>query len=214
MPDDTPPPPPGPPDSRTAHWHPALRFLLLNVGLLAYGVGLAAMIQARVGLAPWDALHVGLSRHVPGLTVGWASVGVGFVCQVAAWRLLAMPIGLGSVLNMLLIGGYIDLFSPRIPAPANPVVAWALFLGGIAVSGFATGTYIASHFGAGPRDSVVLGLARRTGWPIKRLRTLMEVSVLALGWAMGAQIGWGTLVFALTFGPAMSLGLGVYGLKR
>jgi uncharacterized membrane protein YczE len=199
---------------RTAHWSPAARFVLLNVGLLIYGAGLAAMIKANVGLAPWDAFHVGLARHVPGLSVGMASVGVGFVAQLLAWRLLAMPIGVGSVLNMILIGVYIDRFLPVVPAPSTPLIAWTLFLGGIALSGLATGTYIASHFGAGPRDSVVLGLAKRTGWPVKYLRTGMELTVLAMGWAMGARIGWGTLVFALTFGPAMSASLGLFGLKR
>ncbi|HVK02050.1 MAG TPA: hypothetical protein VM490_01110 [Armatimonadaceae bacterium] len=202
------------PHGRTAHWSAGRRFVLLNVGLLIYGVGLAAMINANVGLAPWDAFHVGLARHVPWLTVGLASILAGLVCQVCALLFLKMPIGVGSVLNMILIGLYMDLFRGALPHPQEALTAWAWFVGGILMSGLATGTYIASHFGAGPRDSVVLGLANRTGRSVKSLRTVMELSVLALGWLMGAKVGWGTLVFALTFGPAMSASLALYGLRR
>ncbi len=202
------------PRCRTAHWPAWLRFLLLNAGLALYGFGLAAMINANVGLAPWDALHVGLANHLPFLTVGGASIGAGLVCQASAYLFLGMPVGIGSVLNMVLIGVYIDQFRPVIPHPEAPLAAWAWFLGGTLLSALATGTYIASQFGAGPRDSVVLGLARRTGLPVKHLRTGMELTVLAAGWLLGARVGWGTLVFALVFGPAMSAALALYGLRR
>lgn len=191
-----------------------MRFLLLNVGLVCYGLALSAMIRANVGLAPWDAFHVGLSQTVPWLTVGRASIAVGLVFQLTALLALRVPIGIGSVLNLVLIGVYLDLFTPRLPLPAGPVEAWLLFLGGIFGVGIATGSYIASGFGAGPRDSLVIGLNRRTGWPVKYLRSGVELLVLAGGWWMGAKIGWGTLVFALLIGPAMSAGMGLFGLKR
>jgi uncharacterized protein len=213
---DVPPPPEeaATPEGRAAHWHPASRFVLLNVGLLLYGVSLAAMIRAHVGLSPWDALHVGLSHTFPILTVGYASILVGFACLTIAYLLLKMPVGIGSLLNMVLIGVYLDLFLPRLPAPVGPYIPWALFLAGILGVGLATGTYIASGFGAGPRDSLVIGLNRRTGWPVKYVRTGVELVVLLTGWLLGAKVGWGTLVFALTIGPAMSAGMGLFGLRR
>jgi hypothetical protein len=118
------------------------------------------------------------------------------------------------VLNLVLIGLYIDWFSPHLPHPSNPLVAWALFAGGVFGVGLATGTYIASHFGAGPRDSLVLGIARRKNWPVKWVRTGAELAVLLAGFVMGAKVGWGTLTFALAIGPAMSAGMGLYGLRR
>ena len=196
-----------------AAWPYPARFLLLNVGLLAYGAGLSLMIAAGIGLAPWDALHVGLARVVPGLTIGVASISVGLLLLVASALCLGARVGVGSVLNMLLIGVYIDRLLPHLSAGAG-WLAWGQFLLGTLLVGVATGTYIASDFGAGPRDSLVLGLAERTGWPVKYLRTGVELVVLLTGYLLGATVGWGTLLFALSIGPAMSLGLSLYGLRR
>jgi uncharacterized membrane protein YczE len=115
---------------------------------------------------------------------------------------------------MALIGVYIDLFLPRLPRPLWLWTAWPQFLAGILLVGLATGMYIASGFGAGPRDSLVLGLVRRTGWPVRYVRTGIEGLVLLAGYLLGARIGWGTAVFALSIGPAMSLGLRLYGPRR
>lgn len=205
---------PDKPEGYVARWHVAARFGLLNVGLLLYGVSLAAMIRAHIGLAPWDALHVGLSHAFPFLTVGYASILVGLLCLTGAYFILKMRVGIGSLLNMLLIGLYIDQVLPRLPEPQGPYVPWALFLAGILGVGLATGMYIASGFGAGPRDSLVIGLNHRTGWPVKYLRTGVELLVLLTGWLLGAKVGWGTLVFAVTIGPAMSAGMGLFGLRR
>ncbi|MDX1931466.1 MAG: hypothetical protein SFU56_02560 [Capsulimonadales bacterium] len=203
-----------PPEGATARWPFLPRFVLLNAGLVVYGLALAAMIRADVGLAPWDAFHYGLARTFPFLKIGQASIVVGLVCQLIAYFALRMPIGIGSVSNMILIGIYIDLFLPWLPSPGSPFLAWCLFLSGILVSGIATGTYIASRFGAGPRDSLALGLSGRFGWPIKQVRTGIELTVLLSGFLLGANIGWGTLAFALLMGPAMSLGMSLYGLRR
>ena len=203
-----------PPVSRTAHWSAGKRFILLNGGLIFYGFALAAMIRANVGLAPWDAFHVGMARIIPFLSIGQASIAIGFVLQALAWGWLKMRPGIGSLFNMVLLGVYIDIFLRRIPLPANALSAWLMFVGGIFVVGLATGTYIASGFGAGPRDSMVLGLQKKTNWPVKNLRTAIEMTALAGGFLMGAKIGWGTLAYALLIGPSMSVGFAVYGLRR
>lgn len=207
---------PAPPHSVVAHWSPVLRFLLLNIGLALYGLSLSAMIRANVGLAPWDAFHVGLSKAFPLLSIGGASIMVGLVFQIVALLFLQMPVGIGSALNILMIGVYIDCFSPLLPSPTpgEGAAAWLLYLGGVLGTGLATGTYIASGFGAGPRDSLVIGLSRKTRWPVKYVRSGIEVGVLLMGWLLGAKIGGGTLVFALLIGPAMSAGMGLFRLKR
>ena len=205
---------PVPPVSKTAHWNVWARFVLLNFGLLFYGIALAAMIRANVGLAPWDAFHVGMARVIPHLTIGQASIAIGFVLQAVAWAWLGMRPGIGSVFNMVLLGVYIDVFLRKIPLPQSAFGAWLMFIGGIFVVGIATGTYIASGFGAGPRDSMVLGLQKKWGWPVKNLRTAIEMTALFGGFLMGAKIGWGTLAYALLIGPSMSVGFTLYGLRR
>ena len=197
----------------TGAWPAAARFALLNGGLLLYGVGLSLMIAADVGLAPWDALHVGLARSIPGLSVGLASIAVGVALVLVSAGFLKVKVGVGSLLNMLLIGVYIDLLLPHLPRPAG-VAAWVFFVGGTGLVGLATGAYIASGFGAGPRDGLVLGLVARTGWPARYVRTGIELLVLVSGYLLGAKVGGGTLLFALMAGPAMSAGLKVFGLSR
>lgn len=197
-----------------AHWPLPARLVLLQIGLLVFGFAIAAEIQANVGLAPWDAFHVGLNKRAPFLSVGQVSILVGIVIQTTAWRLFSMPIGPGSVLNVLLIGFWIDRFRPLLPTPAEPWLAWALFLAGIGLSGAAIGAYVAADLGAGPRDSFALGLARKTGWPVRWTRSGTELCVLLAGLTMGAKVGLGTLVFALTIGPAMQAGLRAFGIRR
>ena len=186
-----------PPERRrwlpVSDWSFIARFSLLNIGLLLYGAALAGMIRADVGLAPWDALHVGLSRIAPGLTVGMASIGIGFICLIAANLAFKMPVGIGSILNMILIGIYLDFIRAWIPVPMNLWVAWAMFLVSVLGVGIATGMYIASDFGAGPRDSLVLGLARRACRMIEEagaafVKTSTGFAVPAAGIPVGATI--------------------------
>lgn len=197
----------------TGNWPFWARFSLLNGGLAFYGLGLSLMIAADVGLAPWDAFHVGFARAVPALSIGGASILTGLGLLLVSFLLLRVPVGLGSLLNMLLIGAFIDLIRPHLSAPPG-LLAWAQFLLGTLIVGLATGTYIASGFGAGPRDGFVLGITRRSRWQVKYVRTGVEVLVLACGWALGAKVGGGTILFAIAIGPAMSLGMRFYGLRR
>jgi uncharacterized protein len=191
----------------------AIRFLLLNVGLALYGLAIALQIAAHIGLAPWDALHVGLSQRFPALTVGLASICVGIVVQFLAWVWLKMPVGLGSVLNTLAIGWWLDRLAPYMPHPTG-LLAWGQVVLGILLVGLATGLYVGARFGAGPRDSLALGLSRRFHWPVRYVRSGVELLVLGCGAALGAKIGWGTLLFALVVGPAMQAGLRLFAPER
>ncbi|GAA5511410.1 hypothetical protein Dcar01_00119 [Deinococcus carri] len=189
------------------------RYALLVSGLFLYGLSLRLMLDARVGLAPWEAFHLGVTRHLP-LSIGLVSILTGVLIVAFTALRLRERIGPGTVINVLLIGLFLDLLGPLVPDPAGLPARWVQFVLGVALLGFATGTYVAAGLGAGPRDGLVLGLSRQTGWEVARVRTGIELAVLGLGWLLGGLVGWGTLVFALGSGPAMSLGLGLYGLGR
>jgi uncharacterized membrane protein YczE len=166
------------------------------------------MIRAELGLGPWDAFHVGLSE-LTGISVGLVMNAVGLVIVVGALAIRVRP-GPGTIANMILIGIFADLLLPHLPTATGAIFPWIYLLGGIALCGIATGLYIGAGYGAGPRDSLMVGLAERTGWSIRLMRTLIEVSVLGLGWAMGGKIGIGTVVFTITVGPAAQWGLALF----
>ncbi|QFP76364.1 YitT family protein [Deinococcus sp. AJ005] len=189
------------------------RFVLLLTGLFLYGLSLRMMLDANVGTAPWEVLHVGVTRHLP-LTVGVVSILTGAVIVAFTALRLKERIGLGTVLNVVLIGVFLDLLAPLIPNPVAWGWQWVQFLLGVGLLGFATGAYVAAGLGAGPRDGLTLALNRLTGWPVPRIRSVVEVAVLLVGWALGGPLGWGTLVFALTVGPAMGWGLGLFGVGK
>ncbi|CAM3025683.1 membrane protein [Deinococcus radiodurans] len=189
------------------------RLLLLLAGLLGYGLSLRLMIAAQVGVAPWEVLHLGLSGR-SGLRVGEVSILVGLVLLAYTRLKLGERLGVGTLLNVLLIGVFLDAFAPLIHTPAALAGRWAQFLLGLTLLGLATGAYVGAGLGAGPRDGLMLGLNRVYGWPVSRIRTVVELMVLALGTALGGPLGWGTLVFALLAGPSMAWGLRLFGVEK
>lgn len=186
-----------------------LRWAKLIAGLLGFAVGVTGMIRSGIGLGPWDAFHVGLHLQT-GMSIGVASIVTGLAIVALSLAIGVRP-GPGTVANMVLIGVFIDLLLPVTP-PA-PSYAWgaAVFLAAIVVCGLATGLYISARLGEGPRDGLMMGVARRTGWPVRRVRTLIELAALGSGWAMGGRVGLGTLLFAFGIGPAAQWGLRLCG---
>lgn len=184
----------------------------LVTGLFAYGLAIALMVRSRLGLGPWDAFHVGI-HNLTGMSIGVASIVVGMVIVAGSWFIGIRP-GWGTVANMILIGVFLDLLLPVLAPAADWRVGAAYYLAGIVICGLATGFYIAAGLGKGPRDGLMIGLSQRSGWPVGRVRTAIEVSVLALGWAMGGAVGVGTLLFAFGIGPATQWGLRVCGVAE
>lgn len=189
-----------------------VRLLHVNVGLALFGFSLACMLRSGVGLGPWDVFHEGLAGRTP-LSVGAAIIATGLALLVFAAVVARIRPGLGSVLNMLLVGLWVDAFLawPLPGVPDGRLVAWGLFASGLVLNGFATGLYISAGLGAGPRDGFALGMARLLGTTVARARTLVELGVLSLGWLLGGTVGLGTLAFALLIGPLMQLGLRACG---
>ena len=175
----------------------------LLVGLVLYGASLAMMLRGALGLAPWDVLHSGFIRHVP-MTIGQAVVLMSFVVLLL-WIPLRERPGIGTIANALIVGLAADATLAVLAEPGSVVLRVALVLGGIVLNGLATALYIGSQFGRGPRDGLMTGLARRTGWSIRLVRTGLEVTVVAIGLLLGGALGVGTVLYALAIGPLVQL---------
>jgi uncharacterized membrane protein YczE len=175
------------------------RLVQLYAGLLLYGFSIALMVRGHLGLAPWDVLHSGLTKHFP-IDIGQALVIVSFVVMLAWIPLREMP-GLGTISNAIVIGVSTDLFLVALPTPHAIGVRVGFLAAGIALQGLATAAYIGAQFGRGPRDGLMTGLARRTGRSIRLVRTLMELTVVAIGLLLGGVAGIGTILYAVSIGP-------------
>ncbi|MGO1541612.1 MAG: YczE/YyaS/YitT family protein [Luteimonas sp.] len=189
----------------------AERAARLLLGLFLYGIGIAMMVRAGIGLAPWDVLTQGISMRT-GLSFGLVTVLIG-VGVLALWLPLREKFGIGTVLNALLIGPSAELGLWAIPDAHGVLAQSALFGAGLVLLAAATGLYIGARFGSGPRDGLMTGLHARTGWPIWTVRTLVEASVLVTGWWLGGTVGWGTLAFACLVGPLCGIFLPMFAME-
>lgn len=175
------------------------RVLRLLAGLWLYGVAIALMIEGALGASPWDVFHLGVARHLP-LSFGVVMI-LAALAVLLAWIPLRQTPGLGTLANTVLLGPFADASLALIDTPQTLALRGLYLLGGVVVCAFATALYVGAQLGPGPRDGLMTGLARRTGWSIRRVRTLIEVGVLAIGVVLGGTVGLGTLVFALGVGP-------------
>ncbi|MBJ7516295.1 MAG: hypothetical protein JHC82_08685 [Stenotrophomonas sp.] len=189
-----------------------LRLIQLIAGLFLYGFGISLMVRAAIGVAPWDVLSQGIAAHTP-LSFGLATNVIGAVVLLLWWPLRQKP-GLGTVLNVLLIGPAAQVGLWLLPAVESLPLRLPLFAGGLLLIALATGLYIGARLGPGPRDGLMTGLHARTGWPIWQVRSLIEGSALLVGWLLGGNVGLGTLAFALLIGPLCGMTLGWFGIGR
>ncbi|WP_254901237.1 YczE/YyaS/YitT family protein [Tuberibacillus sp. Marseille-P3662] len=168
-------------------------------GLLIMSLGIALMIEAHLGSAPWDVLHIGLYKHF-GLTVGTWSVIVGCLIITTTSLLRRCFPETGALLNMVLVGAFIDLFLHFLAAPDSWAGKTGFLLIGILINGIGISVYISGDKGAGPRDTLMLYLTEKTGWKVSHIRRMMELCVLIAGWLMGGPVSAGTVLFGLTIG--------------
>ena len=181
----------------------------LVAGLVTFGVGIAVMVEAGLGLGPWEALHQGIGNQT-GLAIGTVSIILGIPILALWWPLGERP-GIGTVANLLLIGTSTNAGLAVLPTPpADPtVVRLALMLLGVGIIAVGSAIYLSTDLGPGPRDGLMTGFSHRFGWSIRRARTAVEVTVLVVGWALGGSVGLGTVVFALAIGPLVQAALQV-----
>ena len=177
----------------------------LIMGLFCYAIGIMLTIKAEIGYSPWDVFHAGIANTVD-VPFGVTTIGVGAIIVVLA-TILGETVGIGTLLNMLLIGVFLDLiiWSGVIPTATNLWTGIAMLTAGMVVIAIATFFYISSGFGAGPRDSLMVALHRKTNLPVGLCRGIIEVLVTILGFLMGGLVGIGTIVTATLIGPFIQI---------
>lgn len=189
-----------------------LRLLRLLIGLFIYGLGVALMVQAELGVAPWDVLAQGISVQT-GLSFGLATVVVS-ILVLLAWIPLKVKPGIGTLANAVLIGLFADFWLAVLPDLEPYWQRLLMFLVGVVVVAIATGLYISSYLGSGPRDGLMQGTANALDKPFWLVRTFYEGTVLTLGWLMGGQVREGTLIFALAIGYLVQISLKFFKIPK
>ena len=182
---------------------------IIQIGFALFGISIAMMIRANLGVSAWSVLDVALSQ-ITHRTPGTMTVLVGFVV-LAVSMLLREHVGWGTLANILSIGPWEDLFLYLIPSIKNNLALQiSMLLVAILIQGIASAVYIGVEAGAGPRDSLMLAIKRTTGLAVGWARAIIELSVVVVGWLLGGPAGIGTLVFALLIGPAVQSSFKVF----
>ncbi|MFZ7135007.1 YczE/YyaS/YitT family protein [Avibacterium avium] len=179
--------------------------IVLICSLMLLGLGDGLLLLSNLGSAPWTVLSQGVALQA-GFSVGWASLIISAIVMLM-WFPLKLKMGLGTVLNMLLIALALGLTVASIPAPTTLFTRFVYAIVGILLFGIASAFYLTCHQGAGPRDGLMVGLCHRFHWKVGTVRTLMEVSVCALGFLLGGTVGIGTLLFAFSIGWVVQITL-------
>ena len=186
-----------------ARWRPTPHQLVqVLIGLWLFGMGEALVVSSELGNSPWTVFAEGVSKHTP-LSIGGATV-VTSALVLLCWIPLRERLGLGTVLNAVIIGISIDATLALLPHLGSLAVRWAALLGGIALVGLASGLYLTAALGPGPRDGLMTGLNARYGWPLAAVRTGIEVTAVTIGWLLDGTVGIGSVLFALLIGHAVS----------
>jgi uncharacterized membrane protein YczE len=193
-----------------------VRSASLVAGLFLFALAIVCQLESRLGLSPWDTFHQGIAKHTP-LSFGVANICVGAVVLAAAWALGA-KVGVGTVANVVLIGGFIQALTAIGPIDRLSDDSLGVRIGLLAAAmplfGIASALYLGAWLGAGPRDSLMVVVGARTGLRLGLVRAGIELCALAAGFALGGKIGVGTVVFALSIGPALESGFWVLQRSR
>lgn len=184
------------------------RSFALFVGLFLFAVGIVCQLESGLGLSPWDVLHQGIAEHTP-LSFGVANVVVGLIVLMVAWALGA-KIGFATIANSLFVGLFVQGLTaiPAVEGLADdPLgVRIALLVIAMPIYGIASALYLGAWMGAGPRDSLMVVVGARTHLRLGLVRAGIELLALGAGFALGGTVGIGTVVFAVTIGPALEAG--------
>lgn len=183
----------------------------LFTGLFGYGIAIALMIRANIGASPWDVFGQGAARTL-GISFGASTIAISALVLLL-WIPLRQRPGFGTISNAVLVGIFADLGLSVLPAASGLPMQALSFAAGLALLAVATALYIGAGLGPGPRDGLMTGLVRVTGWRVWVVRTGIELSVVAAGWALGGVAGAGTVAFAAAVGPLTQLALRLLGVR-
>tara|TARA_A100001015_G_scaffold300854_1_gene386870 strand:- start:287 stop:949 length:663 start_codon:yes stop_codon:yes gene_type:complete len=179
----------------------------LSLGLFCFGLGEALILISSTGNSPWLVLSEGLSIRT-GLSVGTTTFFISLVV-LFFWIFLKQKPGIGTFLNVFIIAAVIDLTSFYFDPPSSIYSKYFLTVFSVLLVGLGSGIYLVANLGPGPRDGLMTGLTRITGYPISFIRASIEITVVIIGWYLGGTVGLGTLIFAFGIGPAVALGLSI-----
>ena len=183
--------------------------ILLIVGLIIFGAGDAVLISARLGNTPWTVLAEGIAENLD-LSIGKSTFLVSFLVLLI-WIPLREKPGIGTILNAILIAATIEFLLPILPTPEAFSLQIIQVLVGIVLVAIGSGLYLTANLGPGPRDGTMTGLTKVTGIPIGRIRSGIEIFVIAIGWTLGGKFGIGTILFAILIGPCVAICLNMAG---
>ena len=177
-----------------------VRLFYMMFGLLLFAVGIIITIKANIGYAPWDVFHVGVANTF-GISLGLASISVGMII-LAIVMFFGEKTGLGTISNIVIIGIFIDilLFIDIIKTPENFIVGVLMLIAGLFIISLGTLYYIKAGFGAGPRDSLMVLLTRKTKISVGICRSVLELLVTVIGWFLGGMVGIGTVISVFGIG--------------
>ncbi len=175
------------------------RLLQLYVGLTLYGISCGMYMHTGLGADPWDVFHLGVA-HTLSVNVGTVMIVTGALVLLL-WIPLRQRPGLGTLSNVVVLGLAAAAALAIMPPLTSLTARWLMLAAAIVLNAIATVMYICAGFGPGPRDGLMTGLHRRTGWSLRLIRTSIEVTVLLIGWALGGNFGPGTIIYALAIGP-------------
>jgi len=184
-------------------------FFFLCFGLTLFGLGEGLLIVSFAGASPWSVLAQGISLNV-NLSIGIITILIS-IGVLILWLPLNQKPGIGTILNAIIIGLMIDVCIKYVPTPENYIYQILLAIVAVITVGLGGGIYLVANLGAGPRDGLMVGLQKKTNFPIAAVRGSLEISVMSIGWYLGGTVGIGTLLFAFGIGPAVALGLFIVG---
>jgi len=184
-------------------------FFFLCFGLALFGLGEGLLIVSAAGASPWSVLAQGVYLNV-GLSIGVITILISIVVLIL-WVPLNQKLGIGTILNALIIGLMIDVCIKFVPTPENYIFQLLLAFIAVLTVGLGGGIYLVANLGPGPRDGLMIGLQKKTNLPIAAVRAFLEITVMSIGWYLGGTVGIGTLLFAFGIGPAVALGLYIVG---
>ena len=183
-------------------------YLLIRLfaGFILYGLGIVVMLNAKIGVSPWDVLHQGISLKT-GLTMGKVSISVGIIIIIID-AILGEGIGFATLGNVLLIGTFLDMFESLniIPYANNLFIGIIMMIIGVVLAALATVLYLKPALGSGPRDGLMLAINKRSSKSVGTVRTIIELSVLFIGWILGGSVGIGTIISGVGLGYAIEIG--------
>jgi uncharacterized membrane protein YczE len=186
-----------------------ITFFFLCFGLTLFGLGEGLLLVSAAGASPWSVFAQGIHLSV-GLSVGAITIIIS-ILVLLFWVPLSQKPGMGTILNALIIGIMIDICIKFVPTPEDFISQIFLAVAAVLIVGLGGGIYLVANLGAGPRDGLMIGLQKKTNFPIAAVRATLEITVMSIGWYLGGTVGVGTLLFAFGIGPAVALSLFIVG---